>query len=182
MMRRSRRFVQWPMTTTFVAAPVLPLASAWAEALVGGKASGLQRLLQLGLPVPSGVVITADATASFSGEGIPDDVWAAIVDAWRGLGADPVIVRSSAIGEDASDASFAGQLDTIPDVSNEPELRDAVLACWRSRWSERVRAYERSRGRTLGGLAIIVQQQNRSAMSGVLFTQDPAGSHGVLIE
>ncbi|PYR91201.1 MAG: phosphoenolpyruvate synthase, partial [Acidobacteria bacterium] len=127
------------MTTTLVAAPVLPLESACAAALVGGKASGLHRLLQLGVPVPSGVVVTADGTASFSDEGIPDDVWAAIVDAWRGLGPDTVIVRSSAIGEDSSEASFAGQLDSIGDVTSEPELRDAVLRCWRSRSSDRVR-------------------------------------------
>src|SRR5438105_9474922 len=170
------------MTTTLVAAPVLPLESACAAALVGGKASGLHRLLQLGVPVPSGVVVTADGTASFSDEGIPDDVWAAIVDAWRGLGPDTVIVRSSAIGEDSSEASFAGQLDSIGDVTSEPELRDAVLRCWRSRSSDRVRAYERSRGRALAGMGIIVQQQIRAAISGVLFTQDPAGSRGALIE
>jgi phosphohistidine swiveling domain-containing protein len=170
------------MTTTLVAATVLPLESASAAALVGGKASGLHQLLQIGVAVPRGAVITADATAAFSGDGIPSDVWAAVVDAWRGLGADTVIVRSSAIGEDSSDASFAGQLDSIPDVACERELRDAVRRCWRSGSSDRVRAYERSRHHKLRGIAIIIQQQIRASISGVLFTQDPAGGHGALIE
>jgi pyruvate,water dikinase len=170
------------MTTTLVTTPVLPLESACAAALVGGKAAGLHRLLQIGVAVPRGVVITADATAGFSDDAIPGDVWTAIIEAWRGLGADTVIVRSSAVGEDSSDASFAGQLDSIGDVTSEHELRDAVLGCWRSRSSDRVRAYERSRGHALRGMAIIVQQQIRASVSGVLFTQDPAGSRGALIE
>jgi pyruvate,water dikinase len=175
--RDSRR----PMTT-LLATPVLPLESACAAALVGGKASGLFRLLQLRVAVPPGVVITADATASFSDEAIPDDAWGTIADAWRGLGADTVIVRSSAIGEDSSDSSFAGQLDSIGDITTERELRDAILRCWRSRSSDRVRTYERSRGHALNGIAIIIQQQIRAALAGVLFTEDPTGRPGALIE
>jgi len=43
-------------------------------------------------------------------------VWAAVICAWRTLGSDRVIVRSSAIGEDSATASFAGCLDSIPDI------------------------------------------------------------------
>jgi rifampicin phosphotransferase len=170
------------MTTTLAAAPVLPLHMAAAPALVGGKACGLHRLLQVGVMVPPGVVITTAATGGFSSETIPDDVWAAIADAWRGLGADTVIIRSSAVGEDSRNASFAGQLESIADVSNERELREAVLACWRSGSSARVHAYETSRRHELRGVAIIIQRQIRACLSGVLFTQDPAGSDGALLE
>ncbi len=170
------------MTTTLVGNPVIGLDAATSASLVGGKASGLHRLMELGIAVPRGFVITADATSSFGEDAIPTDVWTAMVDSWRGLGVETVIVRSSAIGEDSRDASFAGQLDSIPDVSNERELRDAILRCWRSRSSDRVRAYERSRGHALRGMAIIIQQQIRGSVSGVLFTQDPAGGNGALIE
>jgi hypothetical protein len=61
-------------------------------------------------------------------------------------------------------------------------LRRAILRCWRSRGSDRVRAYEQSRGHTLGGLGIIVQEQIDSSTSGVLFTRDPAGNGGALVE
>src|SRR5206468_9098058 len=122
---------------------------------VGGKAAGLCRLLRLGVPVPRGFVVPASTIASFEGDTIPAEAWREIVAAWRTLAAPVVIVRSSAIGEDSADASFAGQLDSIPNVRDEPDLRHAILQCRRSRDSERVRAYERARGHALGGLGII---------------------------
>ena len=170
------------MPRTPVIAPVLSLDAASDERQVGGKAAGLHRLLRLGVPVPRGVVITASAAERFSDETIPADVWQAIVDAWRALDAEVVIVRSSAIGEDSADASFAGQLDSIADVVSDRELRDAILRCWTSRRSDRVVSYERSRGHALRAMAIIVQQQIRASVSGVLFTQDPSGGDGALLE
>jgi len=170
------------MTTTLIAGPVLLLDVASDASLVGGKASGLHRLMQLDVAVPRGFVITAAATGAWPDEAIPDGVWTTVVEGWRELSADVVIVRSSAVGEDSREASFAGQLDSFAGVSTERQLHQAVLACWRSRSSDRVRAYERSRSRTLAGLAIIVQQQIRGVVSGVLFTQDPSGSSGALIE
>ena len=170
------------MPNALVIAPVLSLDAASDARQVGGKATGLHRLLRLGVRVPRGVVITASSAESFSDENIPADVWQAIVDAWRALKAEVVIVRSSAIGEDSAEASFAGQLDSIADVGSHRELRDAILRCWKSRWSDRVVSYERSRGHALRAMAIIVQQQIRASVSGVLFTQDPSGSDGALLE
>ena len=173
-------------------ATVLNLSEALDECLVGGKAAGLSRLMRLGVAVPRGVVIPASATAGFDDHAIPAETWCEIVGAWRTLSAPVVIVRSSAIGEDSADASFAGQLDSIADVRDEAQLRDAVLTCWRSRGSDRVRAYERARGHALDGMGIVIQEQIASVTSGVLFTVDPGlpavasakagGSGGALIE
>jgi phosphohistidine swiveling domain-containing protein len=170
------------MPEAIVAPAVLSLDQLLDERLVGGKAAGLSRLLGLGVSVPRGLVIPASMTASFEAEWMPDQTWCGIMDAWRALGAPVVIVRSSALGEDSADASFAGQLDSIPDVTDADDLRRSILQCWRSRGSNRVLAYERSRGRALGGLAIIIQQQIDATMSGVLFTTDPSGSGGALLE
>jgi phosphohistidine swiveling domain-containing protein len=170
------------MPDTVAARSLLSLDDLLEERLVGGKAAGLSRLLTLGVSVPRGVVIPASTTARFDGDAIPDDVWCEIVEAWRALGALVVIVRSSAVGEDSADASFAGQLESIPDVRTEHELRLSILKCWHSRGSERVRAYEASRGRALGGVGIIIQEQIDASMSGVLFTRNPGGGAGVLIE
>ena len=148
------------------------------ERAVGGKAAGLSRLLRLGVAVPRGVVIPAAATPHM----MAADVWREIVEAWRALDAPVAIVRSSAIGEDSAGASFAGQLESIPDVQSPSDLRRAVLRCLASRGSDRVRAYERARGHALGGLGIVIQQQIAASMSGVLFTRDPGGGAGVLIE
>ena len=98
-----------------------------------------------------------------------------IVEAWRVARSSPVvIVRSSAIGEDSADASFAGQLESIARRQTVDDLRQRAPECLASRGSDRVRAYERARGHALGGLGIIIQQQIDAAMSGVLFTSDPA--------
>ena len=145
------------MPETLTARGVLSLDQTLHSRFAGGKAEGLSRLLRLGVAVPRGVVIPASATVRFADDAIPDDTWCEIVEAWRNLGAPVVIVRSSAIGEDSAEASFAGQLDSIPDVRDEQGLRRAILTCWRSRTSDRVLAYERARGRSLAGLGVVLQ-------------------------
>src|SRR6266849_7362058 len=138
------------MPDTIAVRSVLSLDETLHACFVGGKAAGLSRLARLGVAVPRGVVIPATTTGRFDADRMPDEDWAGIVDAWRALGAPVVIVRSSAVGEDSADASFAGQLDSIPGVTTAEELRLAILQCWRSRGSDRVRAYEQARGHALG--------------------------------
>ena len=166
------------MPDTLASRSVLSLDETLHARFVGGKAAGLSRLLGLGVSVPPGVVIPAPATTHM----LAPENWCEIVEAWRALQAPVVIVRSSAVGEDSAEASFAGQLESIADVEHAHDLRQAVLKCLASRGSDRVRAYERSRGHALGGLGIIIQQQIAASMSGVMFTRDPEGRPGVLIE
>ena len=84
-----------------------------------------------------------------------------------------LIVRSSAVGEDSEAASFAGQLDSRRDVESADELEHALLTCWASYWSERSLAYQHARQSRLVGMGIVVQEQVRSRLSGVLFTRAP---------
>jgi pyruvate,water dikinase len=90
----------------------------------------------------------------------------------------PLIVRSSALGEDGEAASFAGQLDSVLDVEAGPTVAAALLTCWASYWSERVLAYQRSRGLRLGGMGVVIQEQVRPAFAGVLFTANPDRASG----
>ena len=94
----------------------------------------------------------------------------------------PFIVRSSAIGEDSSAASFAGQLDSIADVVPGGNLHRAIVRVWASRWSARALAYELARGVRLRGMGVIVQRQIASRVSGVLFTTSPHDDRSMLIE
>lgn len=87
-----------------------------------------------------------------------------------------VIVRSSGIGEDGADASFAGLLDSFPDITSEEELERAMKACWASQWSDRSLAYQLARGRRLRGMGVVIQLQVRASISGVLFTRPPTSS------
>jgi phosphohistidine swiveling domain-containing protein len=102
--------------------------------------------------------------------------------ALAGLPPQPVIVRSSAVGEDSGDASFAGQLDSIADVMGASQVRRALLDVWASRWSTRSLSYQLARGKQLSGMGVIVQRQIASAISGVLFTAAPGRPDEMLVE
>ncbi len=65
-------------------------------------------------------------------------------------------VRSSAVGEDSHENSFAGQLDTVLGVVGGDALEDAVRRVWASLWSERCLDYQRRRGGRLQALGVIV--------------------------
>jgi pyruvate,water dikinase len=84
-----------------------------------------------------------------------------------------LIVRSSAVGEDSTEASFAGQLDSFLDIATIEDLESALKQCWASYWSERVLAYQVSSGKQLQGMGVLVQHQVNSRLAGVLFTQPP---------
>jgi pyruvate,water dikinase len=188
---------------------VVPLASAVDARESGGKAASLAKLMALGMPVPEGFVITDAAlrlvmarggaplawlthrarslqaeriAAFFEGVPLPRELEDAIGDAWRRLEASPVIVRSSAAGEDSDAASFAGQLDSIAGVAGEDALRRAVSTVWASRWSHRVLAYQIARDTPLAGMGVIVQRQIAGSLSGVLFTVDPRSPNRMLLE
>ncbi|HUQ48967.1 MAG TPA: PEP/pyruvate-binding domain-containing protein [Gemmatimonadaceae bacterium] len=92
----------------------------------------------------------------------------------------PVVVRSSAVGEDSEAASFAGQLDSVLHVADAESLERAVLSCWASFWSERALFYRRARRMQAAGMGVVVQQQVDARAAGVMFTDD--GSGALLIE
>jgi pyruvate,water dikinase len=151
---------------------ILPLEDAVDPAACGGKAANLARLIAAGAPVPHGVVIVDGAL-----DRRPVDLAAALA-----LLPATLIVRSSAIGEDSADASFAGQLESIADVTSPDLLRAAVARVSASRGSERVRAYQAARGKVLAGMGVIVQRQVPAALSGVLFTVSPTAPAEMLLE
>jgi pyruvate,water dikinase len=140
----------------------LPLRDALTagEAAVGGKAAGLARLLELSLPVPPAVVLPVGWAGS-DGD---------VVDAARDL-APPYAVRSSAVGEDSSESSAAGQFETITGVRRAEQLPDAVRRCLASAGSERVRAYRGSGAEA--AMAVVIQHQLDAGRSGVAFSIDP---------
>ncbi|HEV2883205.1 MAG TPA: phosphoenolpyruvate synthase [Pyrinomonadaceae bacterium] len=112
---------------------------------------------------------------------LPKEVDQAILGAYRRLcqrlGRTPeVAVRSSATAEDLPDASFAGQQDTLLNVSGEDRLIDACHRCFASLWTDRAISYRAARGfdHFDVALSIGVQPMVRSdqACSGVMFTLD----------
>jgi len=91
-------------------------------------------------------------------------------------------VRSSAMGEDSEQASFAGQLETRLNVP-AAEVADAVLHVWRSAFSARALAYRGQRGLNCdaNASAVIVQDMVAAQASGVLFTRAPDSPDDMLV-
>lgn len=137
--------------------------------LVGGKASGLASLIDLGERVPEGFCLTTEAHRR--GEVPAEEV----LEAYRRLGGGAVAVRSSATAEDLEDASFAGQQDTYLSVAGEDQLLEAIRSCWESLHSERARAYREAVGiaHETAHMAVIVQRMVEAEVAGVLFTSNP---------
>src|SRR5215218_10016833 len=83
-----------------------PLTEQLDERLVGGKAAQLAVAVRADLPVPAGIalpVALVDAVASGRG-----DARRELAEIFRTL-RPPLVARSSAVGEDSREASFAGQ-------------------------------------------------------------------------
>ena len=132
---------------------------------VGGKAEGLSRLLRHGFHVPAGFVIlhaTEDST--------PHD----LEEQYLRIGAGKVAVRSSAVGEDSSHASFAGQYETVLNVEGIDALEAAIRDCFRSLSNPRSSAYRDAKlGEGNVHMNVVVQQMVDARAAGVIFTANP---------
>ena len=144
---------------------------------IGGKAENLGRMLRLGLPVPSGYVIAAQAFENGRLKKAAADELKQIV---KKLSARhyTYAVRSSAVGEDGTEDSFAGAYETVLDVRSA-DIESAVQTVAESAKNERVTVYARERGTKAGGTAVVIQRYVSPEYAGVLFTADPiSGSRG----
>lgn len=98
----------------------------------------------------------------------------------------PVAVRSSATGEDAADASFAGQFDTILGISGGPKILSSVKRCWSSLFSERALGYWMRKGMDYRNspMAVGVLELIQARASGVAFSIHPVtgNRHRMVLE
>ncbi len=145
------------------------------EKAIGPKAAGLVRLSRIGLTVPEGLCVTADAYREHMEvngitrriAAVPREqqrsiltaireaiIRAPMVEATRQaiethyhkLGARFVAVRSSATAEDLPGQSFAGQYDTYLAITDVDSCLATVKQCWASLWSERAWEYRQQHG------------------------------------
>ncbi len=87
----------------------------------------------------------------------------------------PVAVRSSALGEDGEEASFAGQQESFLWVRGFEHVCDAVRDCWASLYTSRAIGYRAARaaGGDEPAMGVTVQAMADAEVSGVLFTCNP---------
>jgi pyruvate, water dikinase len=112
---------------------------------------------------------------------VPDSVhdevasrYAALAEA-AGLPSPPVAVRSSAVGEDSQDATFAGQQESYLWVREVEHVCDAVRDCWVSLYSTPAISYRARLGRASEepAMGVTVQLMIDASVSGVMFTCNP---------
>jgi pyruvate,water dikinase len=152
---------------------------------LGGKAAALARLHRSGISIPAWFVLTPDACDGapnhpevsaaahyILGEGPRRELSEALAKLCPT--GEPVAVRSSAVEEDGSEHSFAGQFDSLLSVP-PAQVPEAVLAVWRSAFSERLSAYRRTHGLPSATRppAVLVQRMVNASRSGVAFSADP---------
>ena len=137
----------------------------------GGKAASLGKSRRDGLPVPDGFALDVDAVDEVAHAGL--DAAPACEGMLTALGGR-VAVRSSAIGEDAKDASFAGQHTTVLNASSAEALVHAIVEVRQSAHTASALAY-RARMNIAGPprIAVVVQRLIDADCAGVLFTRNP---------
>lgn len=163
----------------------------------GGKSANLGDLLAADILVPPGFAISTAAYEAFvrdagleetiaaaspaTGDAMraapmPDEIRAQVSERYARLGDDvPVAVRSSAVGEDSAEATFAGQQETYLWVRGADSVCDAVRDCWASLYSPTAIAYRVRLGDAGHApvMGVTVQVMVDAEVSGVMFTCNP---------
>lgn len=149
-------------------APV-PLAEVFDESRFGGKAVSLGQALRAKLPVPGGFGIEVDLVEAL----VTSNDSEILAEAFTKLGG-PVAVRSSAVGEDAKGASFAGQHLSVMNLRTIAEAAEAVRNVGLSAFTSSALAYRQEQG-IVGPprIAAVMQRMVVPDVAGVLFTRDP---------
>lgn len=145
----------------------------------GAKATNLARMARAGLPVPDGFCVSFEARDP----GIGDEEARAILAAYGDLGEGAsVAVRSSAVGEDADEASFAGQYETFLDLGSGEEAIRSIGACVASLRSERAAVYREHAGARITDMGVVIQLMVDAGYAGVCFSRSPLGRDEIVVE
>jgi phosphohistidine swiveling domain-containing protein len=132
----------------------------------GGKAVNLAKMLQASFSVPAGLAVGLNAFGE-SGE-LKNEAKQLIKQ--RLLSDKLYAVRSSALAEDAEDASWAGQFETFLDTP-AANVIERIEECHNSS-KARVKAYAGDKD-TLFQVAVVIQEMIKPEYAGVLFTMNP---------
>jgi len=154
---------------------------------LGGKASNLLLLEEMNLNVPKWMVIPSEVMSDSISTGLTEEQlktavktlsvpYGVLAEIQNHFGTDfkttKYAVRSSALDEDGTELSFAGQYVTKLNVGYKG-LAAAIKAVWESVVSEHVLTYKNKFDKDFQGIAVVIQEMVRPDVSGVAFGQDP---------
>lgn len=114
--------------------------------------------------------------AAFMSQPLSDSLQSTIAEVLSAFDSStPLAVRSSAIGEDSADRSFAGLHESIIGVRRTNAVRDAVRLVWASLWSDAALLYRKELGLdpARSRMAVLIQEMVDDDRSGVAFARDP---------
>ena len=151
----------------------------------GGKVASLGEMYSAGIPVPNGFGISIEAHREFGDKAFSMEFKVELCNAFLKLKTKHVAVRSSAVAEDAADASWAGQLETYLNITGN-SLEKVVRKCWESVEASHVKSYAKDKNVTKDDLlvGVAVQSMVESEVAGVMFTVNPTtkNKHEIMIE
>ena len=133
---------------------------------VGAKAATLSQLKAWGYPVAPGYVLPAG-----------DDP-TGLIEAVSPSPTEPVVVRSSAVGEDSLTASAAGQYVSVTEVDSPAALDRAITVCLNAYNAPSAVRYREHQGLPDGKMTVLVQPHIFGTFSGVAFSRDPIAHMG----
>lgn len=133
---------------------------------VGQKAATLSQLKRSGYSVPVGWVLP------------PGDDPEPLIKYLPVSESEPLVVRSSAIGEDSAQASAAGQYQSILQVTSSAALLDAINRVLESYRNPVAAQYRRDQQLPDTAMAVLIQKQVKGVFSGVAFSRDPISQQG----
>ena len=108
---------------------------------------------------------------------IPDYIVNNIKNSFRSLDSKFVAVRSSATVEDGSLSTWAGQLDTYLNTTEE-DIINNIKKCWASLFSPRAIFYRLKKGYKDASVAVVVQKMIEGKISGIAFSMNPVTKKG----
>ena len=100
------------------------------------------------------------------------------------FGSRPVVVRSSAPGEDSELVSFAGLHDSFVNVSGAEAITEKIRLVWASLWSDRALLYRKELHLNVeeSTIAVLIQELVLGEVSGVGFGRNPINDDQAVIE
>jgi pyruvate,water dikinase len=100
------------------------------------------------------------------------------------FGDKPVVVRSSALGEDTAQTSFAGLHESYVNVRGTEAILDHIRLVWASLWSDRALLYLQELNLEVekSAMAVVIQEMIVGDRSGVVFGKNPNDPTQAVIE
>ena len=151
---------------------IITLDTKLDAAQVGQKAATLSELKRLGYSVPDGWIL------------LPNTHPKRLIKYLIANNTEPLVVRSSAVGEDSEEASAAGQYTSILNVTTQSAIPEAIAQVLNSYHSPAATQYRLDRQLPNAAMAVLIQKQIPGVFSGVAFSRDPISQQGdaVVIE